>query len=317
MNYYEVKIYTTSEGIESLSALLIMLGQETFVTEDKSVLDEFLEKKNVFDWDYVDEDVLGIGDRESNITLYMDVTEDSMHAIDQIRSSVTDLKKSDSGGKYGRLEVESRLVSDEDWKDLWKQYFKPSRITEHIVVKPSWEEYEPREDDRIIEIDPGMAFGTGTHPTTKMCIRHLERCIERPEDTVLDLGCGSGILSMAAALCGSENTRGVDIDPDAVAASVENVKKNHLEDKISVLQGDVTEGLGFQADIIVANLIADLIVRLTEDIARHLTGKKIFISSGILSEKKEMVTEALEKSGFCILDILEEEGWCAIAAKLS
>ena len=231
MNYYEVKIYTTSEGIEPLSALLIMLGQETFVTEDKSVLDEFLEKKNVFDWDYVDEDVLGIGDRESNITLYMDVTEDSMHAIDQIRSSVTDLKKSDSGGKYGRLEVESRLVSDEDWKDLWKQYFKPSRITEHIVVKPSWEEYEPREDDRIIEIDPGMAFGTGTHPTTKMCIRHLERCIERPEDTVLDLGCGSGILSMAAALCGSENIRGVDIDPDAVAASVENVKKNHLEDK--------------------------------------------------------------------------------------
>ena len=317
MNYYEVKIYTTSEGIEPLSAVLIMLGQETFVTEDKSVLDEFLEKKNTFDWDYVDEDVLGIGDRESNITLYMDVTEDSMHAIDQIHSSVADLKKSDSEGKYGRLEVESSLVSDEDWKDLWKQYFKPSRITDHIVVKPSWENYEQEEGDRIIEIDPGMAFGTGTHPTTKMCIRQLERYIENPQDTVLDLGCGSGILSMAAALCGSSRVRGVDIDPDAVTASVENVKKNHLENEIEILQGDVTEGLGFQADIIVANLIADLIIRLTGDIARHLTGKKIFISSGILSEKKEAVTDALEKSGFAVLEILEEEGWCAIAARLS
>ena len=312
-----MKIYTTSEGIEPLSAVLIMLGQETFVTEDKSVLDEFLEKKNTFDWDYVDEDVLGIGDRESNITLYMDVTEDSMHAIDQIRSSVADLKKSDSEGKYGRLEVESSLVSDEDWKDLWKQYFKPSRITDHIVVKPSWENYEQEESDRIIEIDPGMAFGTGTHPTTKMCIRQLERYIENPQDTVLDLGCGSGILSMAAALCGSSRVRGVDIDPDAVTASVENVKKNHLENEIEILQGDVTEGLGFQADIIVANLIADLIIRLTGDIARHLTGKKIFISSGILSEKKETVTDALEKSGFAVLEILEEEGWCAIAARLS
>ena len=317
MNYYEVKIYTTSEGIEPLSALLIMLGQETFVTEDKSVLDEFLEKKNVFDWDYVDEDVLGIGDRESNITLYMDVTEDSMHAIDQIRSSVADLKKNDTESRYGRLEVESRLVSDEDWKDLWKQYFKPSKITEHIVVKPSWETYEPGEDEAVIELDPGMAFGTGTHPTTKMCIRFLEHYIESGEDTVLDLGCGSGILSIAAALCGSDHVRGVDIDADAVGASGENVQKNGLGDKIEILQGDVTEGLGFQADIIVANLIADLIIRLSDDITRHLTGKKIFISSGILSEKKEAVTEALEKSGFCILDILEEEGWCAIAAKLS
>ncbi len=316
MNYYEVKIYTTSEGIEPLSATLIMLGQDTFVTEDKSVLDEFLEKKNTFDWDYVDEDVLGIGDRESNITLYMDVTEDSMHAIDQIRSSVADLKKNDTESRYGRLEVESRLVSDEDWKDLWKQYFKPSKITEHIVVKPSWETYEPGEDEAVIELDPGMAFGTGTHPTTKMCIRFLEHYIESGEDTVLDLGCGSGILSIAAALCGSDHVRGVDIDADAVGASGENVQKNGLGDKIEILQGDVTEGLGFQADIIVANLIADLIIRLSDDITRHLTGKKIFISSGILSEKKEAVTEALEKSGFRVLGLSEEEGWCAVAAQL-
>ena len=316
MNYYEVKIYTTSEGIEPLSTLLIMLGHTTFVTEDRSVVDDFLAKKNEFDWDYVDEEVLGMGERESNITLYMETGEDSMHAIDQIRSSAAQLKEEDRENRYGRLSVESRLVCDEDWKDRWKEYFKPAKIAENIVVKPSWESYEPREGEQIIELDPGLAFGTGTHPTTKMCVRHLQHFIDGPEDVVLDLGCGSGILSIAAALCGSEQVKGVDIDPDAVAASLDNVEKNHLQERIVISQGDVTKGLGLRADIVVANLIADLIVRLAGDVAKHLTGKKIFISSGILAEKRDSVTDALERNGFRILEITEEEGWCAIAAQL-
>ena len=133
---------------------------------------------------------------------------------------------------------------------------------------------------------------------------------------VLDLGCGSGILSVAAALCGSEIVRGVDIDPDAAAASLENAEKNHLSDRIEIRQGDVTEGLGFSADIIVANLIADLIIGLSDDIAKHLSGKKIFISSGILAEKCDKVVSAISDSGFEVLEILEEEGWCAVAAQL-
>lgn len=316
MNYYEVKIYTSTEGIEPLSGVLMMLGHDTFVTEDKSVIDDFLEKKNTYDWDYVDEEVLLMGQDESNITLYMEVSEDAMHQIDQIKAAVADLKTQDDQEIYGRLAVESRLVCDDDWKDRWKEYFKPARITDNIVVKPSWEEYEPEEGDKIIEIDPGMAFGTGTHPTTKMCIRHLQKYIESADDVVLDLGCGSGILSIAAALCGSDSVKGVDIDPDAVAASIENVAKNHLENHIEIRQGDVTKGLGFTADIIAANLIAPLIVGLAEDIAKHLSGKKIFISSGILSEQKEHVSEALEHAGFEILEILEEDEWCAIAARL-
>ena len=135
-----------------------------------------------------------------------------------------------------------------------------------------------------------------------MCIRLLEKYIEKKDDVVLDLGCGSGILSVAAALCGSEIVRGVDIDPDAAAASLENAEKNHLSDRIEIRQGDVTEGLGFSADIIVANLIADLIIGLSDDIAKHLSGKKIFISSGILAEKCDKVVSAISDSGFEVLE---------------
>ncbi len=167
MNYYEVKIYTSPEGIEPLSGVLTMLGHDTFITEDPSVVDDFLEKKNQYDWDYVDEEVLLMGQGESNITVYMETDENAMHQIQEIRAAVAKLKEDDPQGIYGSLRVEDRLVCDDDWKDRWKQYFKPARITDTIVVKPSWEEYEPQEGDKIIEIDPGMAFGTGTHPTTK------------------------------------------------------------------------------------------------------------------------------------------------------
>jgi ribosomal protein L11 methyltransferase len=162
-----------------------------------------------------------------------------------------------------------------------------------------------------------MAFGTGTHATTRMCVKHLEKYIESEEDTVLDLGCGSGILSIAAALLGSKHVYGVDIDPNAVTASAENTELNGLSDIIEISYGDVTEGLGMKADIIVANLMADLIIMLAPDIAKHLKGKKIFISSGILEEKLNDVVEAVQKSGFKIIEVLHEEEWCAIAAVLA
>lgn len=316
MNYYEVAIYTSSEGIDAVSALLTMLGHETFMIEDASVVEELLQKENSYDWDYVDDSVIAQKDAESRIVLYLEPEDDTEAVITAIRESVKLLKQQDEAGRFGRLEVESSYESDEEWKDKWKEYFKPSRMTDHIVIKPTWEEYEAKEGDMIIEIDPGMAFGTGTHATTRMCVKHLENYIESPEDRVLDLGCGSGILSIAAALLGSEHVYGVDIDPNAVAASAENVEKNGLSHIVSIAYGDVTEGLGQKADIIAANLMADLIIALTPDIAKHLEGKKIFISSGILEEKLEEVSEAICDNGFEILDVLHEEEWCAIAARL-
>lgn len=317
MNYYEVKIFTSTEGIEPASTVLTMLGHETFMIEDASVVDELLEKANSYDWDYVDDSVIESRNDETKITLYFEPEDETEAVIEAIRSSVEMLKNSDPDGVFGRLEVESIYQSDDEWKDKWKEYFKPAKITDSIVIKPTWEEYEAAEGEMVIEIDPGMAFGTGTHPTTKMCVQHLEKYIETPEDRVLDLGCGSGILSIAAALLGSENVYGVDIDPNAVAASAENVEENGLSDRIEIAYGDVTEGLGMKADIIVANLMADLIIMLSDDIAKHLEGKKIFISSGILDEKLEKVASAIEKSGFSIIEVLHEDEWCAIAARLA
>ncbi len=317
MDYFELKIFTATEGIEPLSNLLMDLGYETFVTEDSSVVEEFLEKKNSYDWDYVSKEVLEKQYEESCITLYFEADEAGKASIKEIGDAVAKMRSGDTEHKFGRLVTESRLVSDEEWRDKWKEYFKPARISEHIVVRPSWETYEPGPDETVIEIDPGMAFGTGTHATTRMCVKLLEKYISSPDETVLDLGCGSGILSIAAALCGCNSVKGVDIDINAVEASRENVEKNGIVGKIDISYGDVTKGLGFKADIIAANLMAEMIVDLTPDIAAHLEGRNIFITSGILSEKKDLVTDALKTNGFEILDVLEEEGWCAIAAELA
>lgn len=316
MNYYEIKIFTTTEGIDAVSEILTLLGHDTFVIEDKSTVEELLEKKNKYDWDYVDETIIAQQEAESNITLYMEPDESAPAQIEAIRSAVSMLKAQDSSGIFGRLHVESGLVCDDDWKDRWKEYFKPAKITDNIVIKPTWEDYEAEEDDIVIQLDPGMAFGTGTHPTTVMCVKYLEKYVTSADDVVLDLGCGSGILSIVSALCGSNNVKGVDIDPNAVTASAENIKLNGLEDKIEIFQGDITEGLGFKADIIAGNLMADLIIMLASDIAAHLKGKKIFISSGILIEKRKEVLEALEAAGFEIAGVLEEDEWCAVAARL-
>lgn len=317
MNYYEVKIFTSSQGIDAVSSVLTMLGHETFMIEDSSVVEELLKKENSYDWDYVDESVIAQQKEESRITLYLEPDETAEASIAAIKSAISMLKEQDPNGVFGRLEVTDTYESDDEWKDKWKEFFKPSKMTDNIIIKPTWEEYEPAEGEMVIEIDPGMAFGTGTHATTRMCVKHLEKYITSENDKVLDLGCGSGILSIAAALLGSKNVYGVDIDPNAVAASAENVEMNGLSDVIEIAYGDVTEGLGMKADIIAANLMADLIIMLAPDIAKHLEGKKIFISSGILEEKLEDVLKAIKGSGFEIIEVLHEDEWCAVAAKLS
>ncbi len=315
MNYYEIRIYTATEGIDAVSGMLTALGHDTFVIEDKSTVEELLEKKNAYDWDYVDETVIAQQEMESNITLYMEYDENAAGAVNAVRSAVETLKKQDEDGLFGRLETEVSIVCDDEWKDRWKEYFKPARITDDIVIKPTWEEYEAAAGDTVIELDPGMAFGTGTHPTTVMCVKYLERYIVSGAD-VLDIGCGSGILSIVSALCGAGSVRGVDIDPNAVEASIENARLNGLEDSIEILQGDITVGFDFEADVIAANLMADLIIMLSRDIAAHLRRGGIFISSGILTEKRREVIEAIEASGFEIADVMKDGEWCAVAARL-
>ncbi len=319
MKYIELKIHASRQGVEAVSELLMRNGITAISVDDPADLEDILQKKNEYGWDYIDDEVKDRPDREPVVKVYLEDSEEGRRQLQSLKEKIMNLKSLEMEGRFGwdvdfgRLYAESQVVDDEDWKDKWKENFHPSKITETIVVKPSWEGYEPAEGEKIIEIDPGMAFGTGTHETTRLCMQLMERYREGAR--LLDVGCGSGILSIGGALLGFEDVLGVEIDPDAVKVAKENVRSNGFDGAIRVIEGDLTEGVDFTADMVVANLMADLVVRLAEDCKKHLKEGGIFISSGILTEKEDEVAKAIKDAGFTIIQIAEEGEWCAIAAK--
>ena len=209
--------------------------------------------------------------------------------------------------------IEPKVEDDVLWRDKWKEYFKPTKLSNNIVVKPTWCEYKPNEEDIVIEIDPGMAFGTGTHETTKLCIRMIEKYMHGGYK-VLDVGSGSGILSIAAAKLGASDVLGIDIDEDAVRVSNENYELNGVSDRAKAIVGDLTVGVDYKANIVVANLLADIVMRLSKDAKRHLGEKGIFITSGILTEKSEAVEKCMIECGFEIVEKAILGEWCSIVA---
>ena len=184
MKYYQVTIYTSHEGIEPVSAVLMEYGFDSIVVDDPADVDDILNKKEEYEWDYIDPSVFNNKDKEPTITIYFEDTKISAIHIRELTKIVNAIKGAVKGGMYGpsadfgRLDVETVIVNDDDWKDKWKEFFKPSKITDTLVVKPTWEEYTPAEGEQVIEIDPGMAFGTGTHETTTLCMRLLEKYLK-------------------------------------------------------------------------------------------------------------------------------------------
>lgn len=321
MKYIEATIYTSIYGIEPVTELLDSMDVTGVVIENPEDVDQLMEKKNSYDWDYVDPAVLSLRDREPNVRFYLEHSKDGYKKLEEIRIRTMMLKGQEyegnlpAGKNLGRMYLEEVVVDDSDWKDNWKEYFKVTRITNRIVIKPSWENYEKENSqDLIIEIDPGMAFGTGTHATTSLCLKLTEKYL-KPGDKVLDVGCGSGILSIAGALLGAGQVLGVDIDPAAVPIAEENVALNGLSHLVEIRQGDLTKGLDFTADLVLGNLMADLVMLLSDDVASHLSEEGLFVSSGILTEKRDQVANHMESRGFEILEVLEQDEWCAIAAK--
>ena len=323
MKYIEFKVHASRQGIEQVTAMYLRMGIDQVSIDDPADMEDILNKKNEYGWDYVDNDLKKGLDREPTISIYFEDTEENREKIQQLKLQVMMLKSKELEGlfgwdvDFGRLYAEDIIVDDADWKDKWKEYFKPVRITDSLVVKPTWEEYEPNDGEKVIQIDPGMAFGTGTHETTSLCLKLMEKYLgDEPQDKeVLDVGCGSGILSIAAALLGCRSVTGVEIDEDAVRVAEENVELNGIGDRVEILQGDLTEGIESKADIIVANLMADLVMTLSKSAKEHLKDGGIFISSGILLEKKDIVSDAVKKAGFEIIEIAEDGEWCAIAAR--
>ena len=218
------------------------------------------------------------------------------------------------GLDLGEAKVEHEKMHEEDWANTWKQYYKPSKVGEKIVVKPIWEDYEAKDGELVVDLDPGMAFGTGTHETTRMCIQALERYVKE-ESTVFDVGCGSGILAIAAAKLGAKLAVGVDLDPVAVESSIENVGYNNLKN-IEILHGNLVEVIDGKADIVVANILAEIICILTDDVKRVLKGGGVFITSGIIHDRVDMVCEKLEATGFEVIEKNRDGEWNCIVAKL-
>ena len=214
-----------------------------------------------------------------------------------------------------RYAIAYRKVDEEDWAESWKVFFHPQKVTEHLVVKPTWREYIPRNGEQIIEIDPGMAFGTGTHPTTILCIRLLEQHLA-PGRSVLDVGTGSGILLIAAARLGAGRLAGVDSDPMAVAVARDNLLLNRVPpDRFDLHCGHLTEGLTGTYDVVVANILADVILDLLDRVGRVLKPAGLLICSGIIEARRVEIVDRMEKLGFEAISVAVQEEWVAVTGR--
>jgi ribosomal protein L11 methyltransferase len=206
-------------------------------------------------------------------------------------------------------------VNEEEWATAWKKYYNPVKISEKFTIVPTWETYEPVcSDEKIIELDPGMAFGTGTHPTTVLCIQAIERTVQ-PDDKVIDVGTGSGVLSIAAAMMDAQEVLALDLDDVAVESAKLNIKLNKVHPRVTVKQNNLLNNVEGPVNVVVANILAEVIVRFTDDVYRVLENGGTFISSGIISTKKQEVKDALIKSGFMVEETMMMEDWVAFIAK--
>lgn len=317
MEWTEVNIYTSTEGIELLCAKLMDIGIKGFAIQDPEDFNEFLENKEG-KWDYIDDDLMGLSDCETCVTVYLPGNSQGADMLTAVRTMLAAMKAQDEGHIYGRLEAELSSIREEDWANNWKQYFKPLTIGKKLVVKPSWEEYENTDERIVLEIDPASSFGTGQHHTTRLCLELLEKSINGSEN-VLDLGCGSGILSIGAILLGAESAVAVDIEENAAAAARENAQKNNISsEKYMVHCGNIlcndelADKIDTKYDIITANIVADILIAMKNCFVRYIKEKGTLIVSGIIVERMDEVISAIESVGFTKCEVNEKEGWAAV-----
>lgn len=311
MKWTEVTIKTTTEAVEAVTNILYELNVGGVSIEDPK--DFKFQKKNEYDWDFVEEEIFNSGYDGVIIKTYITEEKDVNKDIEIIKERVQNLKN--FGIDVGEAIVEVSQVDEEDWANEWKNYYKPTKIGKKIVIKPTWEKYEKNEEEIIVELDPGMAFGTGTHETTYMCIEELEKYVKN-NSKVFDIGCGSGILSIVCAKLGAKEVLAVDLDEVAVKVSNENIELNNVSESVKAVCGNLMEIVSDKADIIVANIIADIIIILSKDIKNFMKKDSIFISSGIIHKKVDEVVKSLEENGLEIVEIKTLGEWNAIVSKV-
>lgn len=326
MRYTELRIKTDRISSEGVQAALIEAGFDAMQIDDPLDAVDIAENPDVYKYDYLNDEIAAkAGEAASdeagggiiNITLYFADDEEGPARLCAAERLLDGLRTAGAG-----LEFESSMTGDDsEWLYKWQEHFKPAKVGKRIVVRPGWEDYEAADGELVIEMDPGMAFGSGLHETTSMCVKALEKVLgnaaaheEERGLKVLDVGTGTGILAMAAVLLGAEEALGIDIDEEAIRVSGENIRKNGLSDRIRVMRGDLMAGVDYRPDIIVANLMADLVMMLSPAAAAQLAPGGIYITSGILDIKEDAVSRAISEAGFEITEVLADGEWRAIVA---
>jgi ribosomal protein L11 methyltransferase len=306
MDWREVAVTVSSEGEEAVADLFYQLGCPGVSVEDPELLQSYVESGT---WDYHD-----FGEVEltgtSVVKGYFPEDEELTDKLEKLELGIRELLQRT---QHWVIQVKGISLKEEDWATSWKAYFKPIRIGKNFLIKPTWEQVDLLAGDIVLELDPGMAFGTGTHPTTTLCLKTLEDIV-KPGQTVFDLGTGSGILAIAAAKLGAQ-VEAVDLDPVAIRVAQENVDLNRVNDRVQVWRGDLGTVLTGQADVVIANIIADVILMLLPDLKRLMRLKGEFLASGIIEQRAEEVELGLKKAGLEIIERVEDSGWILFRAR--
>jgi len=316
LKWTKFSLETTTQAVDLVSNMLDELGIEGIEIEDKVPITEE-EKKEMF-IDILPE--LGEDDGKATISFYISNDEDKDSILSSVKEGLVELA---DFVEVGNMEITVSETEDKDWINNWKQYWKPFRVADDIIIKPTWETLEEKNDnDLVIEIDPGTAFGTGSHETTRLCIQGLRKYIT-DETVLLDVGSGSGILSIIGLKLGAKSALGTDIDPNAIHAMYENAKVNGItEEEFTVKIGNIIDDQTLQEevgtekyDIVVANILADVIIPLSSEVGQHMKKGGLYITSGIIYMKRDEVKEAIEKNGFTIVEENEMGEWVSFVAR--
>ena len=322
MEWIIVSIYTSAMGIDTVCNMLSEIGIDGVEIEDEQDFRDFLEENKKY-WDYVDEDLLKEKEKETRVKIYLENNTELSQKLDELSNELLILREKDTENEWGRLEFSTEGINEEDWANNWKQYFHPIEVGEKILIQPEWEPLDSQTNRTVFTVNPGMTFGTGTHHTTKLCIEELEKCVDS-STMLLDIGCGSGILSVISLLLGAGEAWAVDIDPACEKVAIENAQLNNVDiSKYHVYSGDIISDKNLfdklsvrKYDVIVANIVADVIIALLPIVKKLIKDGGTFVCSGIIDERLSDVLCAMEKENITPCHKSCGGGWNAMTCKM-